>query len=784
VRGRRRLHRRLALVAAFALVLPLLPASGATAASAPPPAAASSASPGAGTPDSSAPLCEGAPGRVLVRFGPHASGADKAAARGAVHGKAVHAFGLVPGLELLSTSLPVGRAVGRLRSMQSVAYAQRDCVRRLDQVPNDELFDTYQWYLQNTDHNGGLANDNIDAAAGWDIRTDASSITVAIIDSGMQLDHVDLAANLWTNPGEIPANGIDDDLNGKIDDVHGWDFANGDNNPDDDAGHGTHVAGLIGARGNNTIGVAGVAWTAKLMPLKVFDQNGNGFDSAIIDALGYAAANSARITNNSYGGPDFDPALFNAFVLAGDAGMLQVVAAGNSGDDVDTVGAYPAAFELDSMISVAATTSNDSLADFSNFGRTTIDLGAPGQDIVSTWPGGLFAQLSGTSMATPLVSGVAALVAAQNPSWTNTKLRNWVVGTTRPDTALAGKTVTGGVVDLGRALGTPAITAKITLDAASDTGSSTSDRITNAAILGFRIAFPRYVTGFTASDLTRSGTATGCVLGPLTGGGMSYHVNVTGCSGGTVTLTLHASAIVDAKLTAGPPATVASVVTVDRALPTVAALLVSPLSGTNLSGTSIRLHLTWTGVDTGGAGVARYEAQVSVNGGTTWANVSTNLPTPLANAIAASSGTVRYRVRAVDKAGNAGTYLMSPTESPRLIQQTTTGITYTTGWTTATSTSYSGGSVKYATLAGKSVTYKFTGRSIAFVTTRATSRGKVKVYLDGVLVTTLDLSGTTMYRYVAWQKTWSTVGTRTVRLVNVGTTGRPRIDLDAFAVAS
>jgi len=239
--------------------------------------------------------------------------------------------------------------------------------------------------------------------------------------------------------------------------------------------------------------------------------------------------------------------------------------------------------------------------------------------------------------------------------------------------------------------------------------------------------------------------------------------------------------VLDAASTAEPPVGVSSAtVTIDRTRPTESGLLVSPLTGTDLQGTSLRLHVAWTAADTGGSGIGHFELQASTDGGTTWSPVATALPTPAANVLAASSGTVRYRVSAVDKAGNVG-MLTGLNLTPRLIQNTSTAITYSTGWTLASSPSYSGGSVRFATVAGKSASFKFTGRTIAYVTTRAANRGKVKVFVDGILMTTLDLSGPSKVRFVAWQQTWSTSAPRTIRLVVVGPA---RVDLDAFAVIS
>jgi hypothetical protein len=386
-------------------------------------------------------------------------------------------------------------------------------------------------------------------------------------------------------------------------------------------------------------------------------------------------------------------------------------------------------------------------------------------------------------MATPMVSGVAALVAAQNPAWSPAQLRDWILGTARPDPSLTGKTVTGGVVDLGRALGKPAFTAKLTLSAASDTGLSQTDRVTKAEPLVFDVTFPRSVTGLQAGDFTHGGTATGCVVAPPTGSGRIRHVSLTGCTSGTVTLTLAAGGVLDAKSTTGPStATASATVTVDQAAPGTSGLAITPLTATDLSGSSLRLHATWTGTDGGGAGIDRYQLQSSTNGGATWTTVSASLASPAANVLAASTGTVRYRARTVDKAGNVGAWLTGPNTSARLVQNTSTAVTFGSGWSSASSSTFSGGSVRYATVAGRALSYTFTGRSIAFVSTRATTRGKVKIYIDGVYQATPDLGGSTLHRDVAWQKTWTTSARRTIRLVVVGTSGRPRVDVDAFAV--
>ncbi len=276
-----------------------------------------------------------------------------------------------------------------------------------------------------------------------------------MIDTGIDYTHPDLAANIWTNTAEIQGNGKDDDGNGFVDDVHGYDFANNDGDPMDDNGHGTHVAGTIGAVGNNGIGVAGIDWNVKLMALKFLDATGSGLISNAIRALDYAVMMGAQVSNNSYGGGGYDPAFADAIHNAQSNGHILVAAAGNDGLNNDTTPSYPSNYNFDNVVSVAATDHNDQLASFSNYGASTVDLAAPGVDILSTYKGGGYAYMSGTSMATPHVTGAVALIRDQHPDWSYTQVIQQLLSTTDPLSSLQGKTITGGRLDLGRALALP-----------------------------------------------------------------------------------------------------------------------------------------------------------------------------------------------------------------------------------------------------------------------------------------------------------------------------------------
>ena len=396
------------------------------------------------------------PYSVLVRFTDESTAEDRAAAIAAVGGAELKSYDLVPGLVHIEIAGRVEDAIARLSQLKSVAYAEPDFVVKADAIPNDPSFGLL-WGMQNTGQtvnaDPGVAGADARATGAWDIRTGDANFVVAIIDSGTLLTHPDLAANIWTNAGEIAGNGIDDDANGYIDDVNGWDFFSIDNDPND-GGHGTHTAGTVGAVGNNGIGVAGMAWNCKLMALRFLGPTG-GFTSDAILAVQYATRKSVKVSNNSWGGGGFSQGLFDAIAASRTVGHLFVASAGNSNQNSDTIPSYPAAYNLDNIISVAATDNNDARASFSNFGPVSVDLGAPGVNILSTY-GTSYAYLNGTSMAGPHVAGVAALVCMQNPTWTYAQVRNQILSTARPVAGLAGLCTTGGVLNAAAALGSNA----------------------------------------------------------------------------------------------------------------------------------------------------------------------------------------------------------------------------------------------------------------------------------------------------------------------------------------
>ena len=413
-----------------------------------------------------------APGEIVVGFedGVTAAYRTRGAAALEAAGKVVEAEGLHSPRALMDLPAKAGRGarlvthwqlpagadvldvVNRLTGYPGIAYAEPNYVVSIEQtLPNDPKFDDL-WGLHNTDQTGGTADADIDGPEAWDITTGSGDIIVAVIDTGVDYDHPDLAANIWTNSGEIAGNGIDDDGNGYVDDVRGWDFAYDDNDPFDGDGHGTNVSGTIGAFGNNGAGVAGVNWNVQIMPLKFLDDTGSGYTDDAVDAINYAIANGAHLTSNSWGGGGFSQALENAIAASASADMLFIAAAGNSGTDTDASPHYPSSYDLDNIISVAATDASDDIATYgqfsspfdSNYGLTSVDLGAPGVSILSTTPGNNYSYFYGTSMATPHVAGVAALAWGLSPGATQQEIKAAILAGVDPVASMSGITVTGG----------------------------------------------------------------------------------------------------------------------------------------------------------------------------------------------------------------------------------------------------------------------------------------------------------------------------------------------------
>ncbi|MCU0544335.1 MAG: S8 family serine peptidase [Oscillatoriaceae cyanobacterium Prado104] len=318
----------------------------------------------------------------------------------------------------------------------------------IQDIPNDREFEEL-WALNNTGQTGGTAGADIGATQAWNVQKGSKNVVVAVIDSGVDYNHRDLAANIWKNPGETAGDGIDNDGNGYKDDWRGYDFVNKDSNPMDDNSHGTHIAGIIGAVGNNNIGVVGVSQNVSLMPLKVMGAGGIGSSNDIVKAINYATQNGAKVINASFAGGPFLQVMKDAIADANKKGVLFVAAAGNDGKNNDTKPQYPANYDLPNIISVAATNDRDRLASFSNYGQNSVDLAAPGENILSTTPGDRYDFKIGTSMAAPYVTGAAALLLAENPNLSAAQIKDTLMKDADKLTSLNGKTVSGGRLNIG-----------------------------------------------------------------------------------------------------------------------------------------------------------------------------------------------------------------------------------------------------------------------------------------------------------------------------------------------
>jgi subtilisin family serine protease len=309
------------------------------------------------------------------------------------------------------------------------------------------------WGLHNEGQTGGKADADIDAPEAWAKHTGRTQAQgghiTAVIDTGIDYNHPDLKANMWTNPGEIPGDGIDNDNNGVVDDVHGYNAFANTGDPMDGHGHGTHCAGTIAAVGDNGVGVVGVNHHANLMGVKIFSDQGSTSAAAIIRGIQYSTKMGARITSNSWGGGGANAGIEQAFK---DGPGLHIIAAGNSGYDNDKRPNYPSNYEGDHIVAVAATDHNDGIARFSQWGKKNVDLGAPGVDILSTVPGNKYDTYSGTSMATPHVAGAATLIASAYPDMNNADLRKALLGGTDVTPALTGKVVTDGRLNVDKSL--------------------------------------------------------------------------------------------------------------------------------------------------------------------------------------------------------------------------------------------------------------------------------------------------------------------------------------------
>jgi len=439
------------------------------------------------------------PGEVLVKFRTGYTVATATSALSQVGAKMIQTFPRINVWHLkLEAAQSVTEAVNTLNALSTVEYAEPNYIYHTCVMPNDQYL-SLQWGLHNTGQTDGIADADIDAPEAWDIQTGNNSVLIGIIDTGVNYNHEDLANNIRTNPGEDAwadpnnpqtGNGVDDDGNGMVDDWKGWNFVTKTNDAMDDEGHGTHCAGIIGAEGNNDIGIAGINWQAQILPLKFLNSNGEGNSIDAVAAIFYAIDMGVDILSNSWGSNEESLTLKDAITAANNAGILFVAAAGNDGINTDNYPNYPSCHDVPNVVSVAASDDEDLRSIWgsdggggggsdcgscgfimyrkpiplawdndprtyatsgSNYGAVTVDLAAPGTEIYSTYLSS-YRSLSGTSMATPFVAGVAGLLKAQNPNLTHLEIKQILLENTDHLTDFDGKSVSKGRINAFNAL--------------------------------------------------------------------------------------------------------------------------------------------------------------------------------------------------------------------------------------------------------------------------------------------------------------------------------------------
>ncbi len=392
---------------------------------------------------------------VLVRFADNARPAAIHSVLNSLSAYVNDAYTSGSSLLVLGQGMNIETAVARLRADPNVIYAEANTELINNATSNDTYYTKGSLWGMYGDATSPANPYGSQAGEAWAAgHTGSNEVYVGVIDEGIQYTHPELAANVWTNPFD-PIDGKDNDGNGYVDDVHGWDFANNDSSIYDGGkrgsldDHGTHVAGTIGAKGGNGAGVAGVNWNVSLISGKFLGRSGGTLANAV-KAVDYMTDLKTRhglnivATNNSWGGGGYSQSLYDAINRANTANILFIAAAGNAGSNNDSTASYPSNYDLPNVIAVAAIDKNGALASFSNYGATTVDIGAPGVSIISTTAFNTYSSYSGTSMAAPHVSGAAALYASTHPGATAAQIKDAILGTATPTTSLAGKTATGG----------------------------------------------------------------------------------------------------------------------------------------------------------------------------------------------------------------------------------------------------------------------------------------------------------------------------------------------------
>ncbi len=606
---------------------------------------------GEGTSGTVAPssLAPHVPNEVIVKFRAGVPEIRKTLARSRASGARLRAFRILEGLEhhRMPPQISVEAAIAAYRQDPDVLYAEPNYIVRATNTPDDARYGEL-WGLLNSGQLGGTPGADIDAPLAWDITTGSSSVVVAVIDTGIDYNHPDLSANLFRNASECVANGVDDDGNGRIDDCFGVDTVNNDSDPMDDNRHGKHVAGTIGSMGNNAAGVVGINWNVSLMACKFLDAAGSGSTAGAIACLEYLRAMKDRgvnivATNNSWGGGGFSQALFDAIQRHQEAGILFIAAAGNGnafgqGVNNDQTPFYPCSYRLANILCVAATTRSDDRAGFSNFGRRTVHIGAPGNEILSTTLNGTYTMLNGTSMATPHVTGTVALLKAADPARDWRAIRNLILAGGDNVPSMAG-TITQKRLNAFGALTCSNSPVVARLAPVADSVIGAVGTPIGLSVLNINCAAPNGDAAVTVDPGGQVVTLLDDGLGPdQAAGDGNYSGQWTPAGAGNFTLTFSDGSVVAVSVAslAVDPASVAPGTTVTASWNGIGAPTATDWIGLYLPGAPDTSYLTWratTGTASGSVpftipasvGSGTYQLRLFAKGGFTRLAVSNNL---------------------------------------------------------------------------------------------------------------------------------------------------------------